>query len=164
MDIDALIDEYSDYLFRIAFIYTKDIFLAEEVVQDVFFKFYTHTNFKGHASVKTYLTKMTINRSIDCTRSLRYKTMQLFDHFTTTSVEEQLIETEQRQEITAAVLTLPLKYRQVLLHYYYEDLSVQQIATLCDLPLSTVKSRLQRARHKLKDQLPHISWEVLQDA
>lgn len=64
MEIEKLIDTYSDYLYRIAFIYTKDRLAAEEVVQDVFVNYYHKSDqFEQKASIKTYLVKMTINRS-----------------------------------------------------------------------------------------------------
>ena len=56
-----------------------------------------------------------------------------------------------------------MKYREVLLLYYYEDLQVAEIAELCQLSVSTVKTRLQRARAKLKPLLLESEWEVLRD-
>ena len=163
--IEELIDTYSDYLYRIAFIYTKDEKVAEEVVQDVFLKFYqTKDRYDGRASMKTYLTKMTINRSYDYLRSWKNKKALLIETFTNAKgADTEAIQKEERGEITAAVLELPVKYREVLLLYYYEDLQVAEIAELCKLSVSTVKTRLQRARAKLKPLLLEIEWEVLRD-
>lgn len=53
MEIEQLIHTYGDYLFRVAFIYTKDERAAEEVVQDVFMKFYqTSHRFDERSSLK----------------------------------------------------------------------------------------------------------------
>ena len=166
MDIDMLIEEYGDYLYRIAFIYTKDPHVAEEVVQDVFLRFYRTNQYDGRASLKTYLTKITINRSYDYLRSWKHRRTVIFEAFTqsASSAEHVAVVSEERGEVTAAVLQLPVKYREVLLLYYYEQLSIQEIAALCQLPLSTVKSRLQRARKQLKELLPQTTWEVLGDA
>ena len=162
--IEELIDTYSDYLYRIAFIYTKDEKVAEEVVQDVFWKYYQTQQYDGRASVKTYLTKMTINRSYDYLRSWKNKKALLIETFTNAKgADTEAIQKEERGEITAAVLKLPVKYREVLLLYYYEDLQVAEIAELCKLSVSTVKTRLQRARTKLKPLLLEIEWEVLRD-
>lgn len=166
MDIDVVIEEYGDYLYRIAFIYTKDPHVAEEVVQDVFLRFYRTNQYDGRASLKTYLTKMTINRSYDYLRSWKHRRTVMFETFTKSanSAEHIAVISEERGEVTAAVLQLPAKYREVLLLYYYEQLTIQEIAALCQLPLSTVKSRLQRARKQLKERLPQTVWEVLGDA
>jgi len=162
--IEELIDTYSDYLYRIAFIYTKDEKIAEEVVQDVFWKYYQTQQYDGRASMKTYLTKMTINRSYDYLRSWKNKKALLVETFTNAKgADTAAIQKEERGEITAAVLKLPVKYREVLLLYYYEDLQVAEIAELCKLSVSTVKTRLQRARAKLKPLLFESEWEVLRD-
>ena len=77
------------------------------------------------------------------------------------SAETEAIQKEERGEITAAVLKLPVKYREVLLLYYYEDLQVNDIAEFLQVPVSTVKTRLQRGRERLKQALPKQQWEVL---
>lgn len=58
------------------------------------------------------------------------------------------------------MLTLPLKDREVLLLYYYEEMTVFEIADVLEVAVSTVKSRLQRARKKLK---PKLQMEVMMD-
>ncbi len=163
MDIEQLIDTYSDYLYRIAFIYTKDRLAAEEVVQDVFLKYYhSAEQFKGEASLKTYLVKMTMNRSYDYLRSWKNKKHTVLEFFqgATKGTEQLYVEQELRAEITAAVLTLPVKDREVLLLYYYEEMTVFEIAEVLEIAVSTVKSRLQRARTKLK---PKLQMEVMVD-
>ena len=163
MDIEQLIDTYSDYLYRIAFIYTKDRTAAEEVVQDVFFNYYHKSHqFHGDATIKTYLVKMTINRSYDYLRSWKNKKQQILEMIQSSvkGTEQLYVEKELRAEITAAVLTLPVKDREVLLLDYYEEMTVTEIAELLVLSVSTVKSRLQRARKKLK---PKLQMEVMQD-
>ena len=163
MDIEQLIDTYSDYLYRIAFIYTKDRLVAEEVIQDVFFNYYNKSHqFAGNATLKTYLVKMTINRSYDYLRSWKNKKQVLLEMIqgSTKGTEQLYVEKEMRGEITAAVMTLPVKDREVLLLYYYEEMTVSEISQLLELSVSTVKSRLQRAREKLK---PKLQMEVTYD-
>ena len=164
MDIEQLIHTYGDYLYRVAFIYTKDERTAEEVVQDVFLKFHqTRHRFDERASIKTYLTKMTVNRSYDYLRSWKHRTFSLLEQLTGTSkgADARVVQKEECGEITQAVLKLPVKYREVLLLYYYEDLQVKEVAEFLQVPVSTVKTRLQRGREKLKQLLPKQKWEVL---
>ncbi len=163
MEIEQLIDTYSDYLYRIAYIYTKDRTAAEEVVQDVFLIYYRKSHqFQGNATLKTYLVKMTINRSYDYLRSWKNKKHIVLEMIkgSAKGVEQLYVEKELRGEITAAVLTLPIKDREVLLLYYYEEMTLAEIAELLELAVSTVKSRLQRAREKLK---PKLQMEVTFD-
>lgn len=161
--IDTYIEEYGDYLYRIAFIYTKDKQLAEEVVQDVFLRFHEGVQLDVHASEKTYLTRMTINRSYDYLRKWKVRSAQFFDYFKKHALdsERQVIEEEERDEILQAILQLPLKYREVILLYYYDELPTAEMAELLQIPQSTVLTRLQRARQRLKEQLPKKDWEVL---
>lgn len=166
MDIEYYVEQYGDYLYRIAYIYTKDRQAAEEVVQDVFMKLYETQQFERKSSEKTYLKKMTINRCYDYLRKWKAKKAQIVYYFLKRepSGEQVVVEHEERDEIVEAILKLPLKYREVLLHYYYDDLSIAEVAAYINIPESTVATRLQRARQKLKEQLPAIDWEVLRDA
>ncbi|HEY4623339.1 MAG TPA: sigma-70 family RNA polymerase sigma factor, partial [Solibacillus sp.] len=71
------------------------------------------------------------------------------------------IEKEERLDIAEAVLALPIHLREVIIHYYYEELSVLEVATLLAISDNTVKTRLRRARQLLKGQLSQDAWEVL---
>jgi len=59
-------------------------------------------------------------------------------------------EAEQWQEVKQALAALPLTHRTVIVLHYINDLSVQEIAEVLDLPVGTVKSRLHYARKALK--------------
>ena len=56
-------------------------------------------------------------------------------------------------DILELVSGLPEKYRQILLLYYLEEKSYQQVAEILDLPMGTVKTHLHRARKELADAL-----------
>lgn len=166
VEIEPLINEYGDYLYRLCYTYTKDFQVAEEIVQDVFFKFYqTQDQFKQQASLKTYLTKMSINKCYDYLRSWKHKRIVIKEVFQISkqTVEQDAIKDEEEELLFQAILNLPIKYRESIIFYYYEELSVQEIAQLCNLPKSTVKSRLQRGRAALKQVLNEEEWEVLKD-
>ncbi|WP_231630237.1 sigma factor-like helix-turn-helix DNA-binding protein [Lysinibacillus sp. ZYM-1] len=59
------------------------------------------------------------------------------------------------------MLALPFKQREVIIHFYFEEMSVLDIAKLLNIPESTVKTRLRRGRELLKPKLWHVEWEVL---
>ena len=163
MELEQYVENYADYLFHIAYMYTKDRFTAEEIVQDVFVRFHMRQQFEGRSSAKTYLTRMTINRCYDYLRKEKLKRFVTFEYFQTKlrSTDEQLIRDYEQDEIITAVLTLPLKYREVIFLYYYDDLPVADIAATLHMPASTIRTRLQRAREKLKGILSESEWEVL---
>ncbi|MEK4426202.1 sigma-70 family RNA polymerase sigma factor [Solibacillus sp. FSL K6-1523] len=118
--------------------------------------------FQGDATLKTYLVKMTINRSYDYLRSWKNKKHIILELIqgTEKGTEQIYVEKELRGEVTAAVLALPVKDREVLLLYYYEEMTATEIAALLELAVFIAKSRLQRAREKLK---PKLQMEVIAD-
>lgn len=61
-------------------------------------------------------------------------------------------------ELLKVVLTLPEKYRIPIHLFYYEDYSIKDIATVLDLPESTVKIHLKRGRDKLSKILKKEDW------
>lgn len=166
MKIEDCMAQYGDYLYRIAYMYTKDPFIAEEVIQDVFMKYYSTNQFDGRASLKTYLTRMTINCSHDHIRWWKVRTPQFLQPAKKAerATETLIVAQVEKDEIISALLRLPVKYREVIYLYFYDDLSVKEIAELIHIPVSTVTTRLQRAKLKLKDVLSPSDWEVLRDA
>lgn len=166
MEIEHVIKEYSDYLYRTAYIYVKDLQLAEDIVQEVLMKLYETNTYEGRASIKTYVTKMTINCCYDYLRKQKLRKIFQFDYFSKAAraTEQVVIAQHEQDDILLSVMQLPLKYREVILYYYYDDLTITEIASLLHIPASTVTTRLQRAREKLRKRLPEMDWEVLQDA
>lgn len=79
-----------------------------------------------------------------------------------TSLEELPFEpsfsTEEHSELFYAVQGLPVKYREVMHLYYYEEYSIKEIAVLLHLSETAIQTRLMRARKKLKQQLKE-AWK-----
>lgn len=166
MSIERIIEEYGDYLLRVAYVYVKNKETAEDIVQDVFIAFYEKQHqYKEQASLKTYLVKMTVNRCHDYFRSWRYKRVVLFEKVTGKSSEETpeafVMQNEQSTDLLAVLLTLSLAYREVIILYYYEEMSTVEIAKVLNCPESTVRTRLQRARKQLKNKMVDVEWEEL---
>ncbi len=156
--------EKTDYLLRLAYLYVKDWPAAEDIVQDVFLKFYQEfEQFEGRSTLKTYLAKMTINKCKDYLKSWRYRKQVLTDSFTnqTKKSRNRIVEQDEKLELADAVLQLSLKYREVIIYYYYEEFSVLEVAQMLSISDNTVKTRLRKARALLKDQLKSNQWEVL---
>nr|WP_245827664.1 sigma-70 family RNA polymerase sigma factor [Paenisporosarcina indica] len=144
---------------RLAYTYVKNKQAAEDVVQDVFMRAYEkRDDFKGESSYKTYLYRMTINRCYDHLRSWSFKNVQISNKLTLifqgeNNTEHTAIMKDEKFMLGKEILSLPLKYREVLVLYYYKDLSVEETATILKCSPNTIKTRLKRAREKLKLQL-----------
>lgn len=151
-------EEFGDYLLRVAYVYVKNQRTAEDIVQDVFIHYHQHSDqFRAESSLKTYLVRMTVNRSHDYIRSWAYKSMQFRDKITQRSTyktpESELLAKESSGLVLKELLSLQVNYREVIVLYYYEGLSTVDISEIVGCPESTVRTRLQRARAKLKERL-----------
>ncbi len=158
--ISYLIDAYGDMLKRLAFSYVKDINLTEDVIQDVFISCYNNLDsFNGESSYKTWLYRITINRSKDVRKTKFFRDVQPFNslkkHIRTNEISAELllIDKEKSNRVTELVLTLPAKYREIIYLYYYEDLKIQEIHKLTTISQDTIKTRLRRGRIMLKRKL-----------
>ena len=145
--IQNIIEEYSDMLLRISYAYMKNFSDAEDITQEVFLKLLDkHPIFESSEQEKAWLIRVAINSSKDRLKSSWFKrTTPLEGDFTDNTKEEN--------EIIEAVLSLPLKYRSIILLFYYEDYSISQISGIVKLKESTVGSQLSRARKLLKSKL-----------
>ena len=152
-DFDAAMDEHARYLVRIAYLYVKNWATAEDLVQEVFVTYFQKSDqFRNEASLKTYLTKMTANRAKDYLRSWKHKKDVLFDTIfvQTKSTEEDLLQKEQLALLEKKLFELPMKYREPLILYYYDEQSIFEIAEYLQLNENTVKTRLRRAKQQMK--------------
>lgn len=77
----------------------------------------------------------------------------------TESIETEVLQAEERRCVRRAVLSLPEKYRIVILLFYMEELSIEEISAVQNIPKGTVKSRLHQARKLLKQQLEVLLYE-----
>ena len=154
---------YSDDLLRLSYLYVKDWQVAEDIVQDTFLAYYEKfEQFEQRASLKTYLVRIMINKCKDYLKSWKYRKLSLTNQFFGGKNDKTYsIQKEERLDIANAVLALPLHLREVIIHYYYEELAVLEVAELLSISDNTVKTRLRRARQLLKEQLAQDEWEVL---
>lgn len=139
-----IIRKYFDTVYRLALSRTNSRDMADDVVQDVFLKYIKSDKvFSDEEHIKAWLITVTIN----CTKSL------FSDSWFRKNVpltEDIVFETPERGDVYLAVAKLPAKYRTVIHLFYYEDLSVKQIAQCTGTKEATVKSLLHRAREMLK--------------
>lgn len=155
--LERLMDEHADYLMRVAFVYTKNWAYAEEVVQDVFIKFFQKADqYDGRASIKTYLVKITVNQAHDYLRSWRYKKELLLEGLhikreDVSTVWQQFQARLDKSELISKMMELPTKSREILYLYYFEEFTAKEIAQLLMLTEGNVRTRLSRARKELKD-------------
>lgn len=163
LELQHMMRRYTEKLLRIAYFYTKNAQAAEDIVQDVFIKFYYAKSYNEQGDLQAYLTRMTINKCYDYLKSWSYR-MLIFKEkldFSKSYEEDSLIRRSEEQEIEQAILALPVKLREPVVYFYFEDMRIKDIAQLLEIPESTVKTRLTKAKRVLKETLCEIEWEVL---
>ncbi|MBD7938333.1 sigma-70 family RNA polymerase sigma factor [Cytobacillus sp. Sa5YUA1] len=150
-------DNYGEALTKLAFNYLKDWNLAEDVIQDVFIICYKHYDkLEEIHSLKAWLYRVTINKSKDILKHSNRKRMIFnssileFKQGKERSPETQMIHNNERLFLSASVLSLPIKYREVIILYYYDGLSIAEMSHILKLNENTLKTRLKRARAKLR--------------
>lgn len=145
-------DDYGHYLTRLAFAFVKDVGKAEDIVQEVFIRYYINLDkFEGRSSVKTYLYRITVNECHNYFKSWAYRKMELSNLVNNLlthkrTPEEELLQKEQEKYIAVKINELPSKYMEVLWLHYFAELTVEEIGEVLKCSPNTIKTRLVRGR------------------
>lgn len=146
--VDA-VEQYTTYLLKMSYLYIKDRPMAEDIVQEVFVKLYQkYGDQLPLENPKGYLVQMTVNRCRDYFRSWHYRKVQAVDFFV--HQEKADLPPSEGSDMAEYVLKLPLKYREVVILHYFNEQGTAEISTTLNIPIGTVKTRLQKARRLLK--------------
>ena len=156
-----LIDRHKDMVYTLAATMLRDPGEAEEAAQDSFMKAYQSLQgFKRKSRFSTWLYRIIYNECISRLRKRKMNTVPIEEHMAMGEsvtdedrLEERTNPEKQRQLLARALDTLQEIDRSVVLFYYYEDLSVEEIAKITSLTSSNVKIKLFRARKKLYEEL-----------
>lgn len=132
---------------RLAIARTGDKHHADDVVQEVFYRFFKKDReFHSEEHLKAWLIKVTVN----CSKNVF---LDAFFKNTSELTEDIVFNDPEDSGVYFAVMSLPAKYRTVIHLFYYEDMPVKDIAKLLNTKETTVKSQLHRAREMLKEKL-----------
>ncbi len=149
-EVSRAIACYADMVRRICFLHLKNHADTEDIFQTVFLKYALHSGvFESPEHEKAWMIRVTTNACKDMLRSLfRHNTVPL------ELVADQAIwEDPKHQEVLAAVLSLPKKYKDTIYLHYYEGYTAAEIALILGKKENTVYSLLARARTFLKETL-----------
>ena len=154
MRLEQWIAEYSDAILRICFVYLRDRQQAEDAMQDTFLKAWKHMAQLGRqqgVSEKAWLMRIAINTCHDYHRSrwFRHIDMRRALEDIPPAVETQVDD----HALLMDVYELPEKYKQVILLYYYQEMTLDEAAQALEISRSAVHKRLTKARALLKGRL-----------
>jgi RNA polymerase sigma-70 factor (ECF subfamily) len=159
--LGELYEWYKDTVYRTALAITRDEHAAEDILQECFVRLYHYAaSVDVERPLKPWLYRVVVNLSYDWFS--RKPTLQPLD-----DVLEWLSElsnvfpapdhkTEERElhrMVRDVIAELPTSHQAVVVLFYQENLSLEEIAEVVDLPVGTVKSRLHYARKRLRDAL-----------
>ena len=168
MTDDELTDvyqRYHDMVYRIALVQTKQQSLAEDVQQDVFLALVKYSDrIRDEEHLKAWLIRVTQNACRKHFRSLWIRLTVSYDdqlakddpESTGSSSPELAVadgdpESEEIEVVREAVEELPENYRSVIHLFYYEEMSVREIAGILGMTESSVKTKLSRGRDRLRE-------------
>ncbi|MBQ9197939.1 MAG: RNA polymerase sigma factor [Clostridia bacterium] len=151
--ITHLVDTYQVSLKRMCCVWLKDYALAEDAVQETFIKAYhALPAFRGECSEKTWLVRIAVNvcRNIKRGGWFRHVNRAVdIDNLPEPSVPFR----EYDDTLIRAVSSLPDRYREIILLYYFQDMTMGEISDALNISVSTVSRRLSAAQKQLRAQL-----------
>ena len=155
--LEELVREHLDAVYRVAFSVVRDSALAEDVAQDAILKAWKALpTFRGESSLRSWLLRITHNTAISTLRKRREVLQDPFEmpeEATQRSVERQAHGRMALEAFEEALGRLDELTRSIVVLREVESLSYDEIAELLDVPLPTVKTRLLRARRQLSASL-----------
>lgn len=150
--IDEIISLYSDMVYRLAFSHTGSRHDADDIYQEVFIRLINFdTAFVSEEHRKAWLIKVTINCCNKLWSSAWRRRAVLWEEESNT--ETKAFEIPEETALFYALQKLPAEYRVAIHLFYYEELSIREIAQILNEKESTIRSRLTRSRKKLKSLL-----------
>lgn len=151
--LTRLMETYGTNVLRVCFLYLHDHSLAQDAAQTTFLKAWKALDrLRANAPEKTWLMTIAVNT---CRSMLRSREYQLYAHGADPdNLPEPAVDPILPDGTVArAVLTLPAKYREVVILHYYQNLTTIEVALALRLPEATVRTRLHRARKTLEPML-----------
>ena len=165
MDSNILEMLYKKY-YNATYLYTLSLCnnkaISEDIVSEAFVKAFL-TIEKDNGSFKYWLLAVCKNLYIDYTRKEKKRSLFTIEDIeaedTGKEIYEDLLTSERNKLIYKAIMSIDIKYREILMLYYYGSLSIKEIAALLKLSSENTRLILHRARKKLKELLEEEIYE-----
>ena len=168
---ELLIKKYQRRIFHLIYRITQDPAVVESLAQDVFFKAYRSiSSFRGSSRFYTWLYRIAVNTSLSYIKKEsvgenREKRVDYDLHASNLAVdsmrvedpEELLMRKEFFKHLVGSLRRLPEELRTAVVLREFSGLNYEEIAEVMEIPLGTVRSRIFRARSRLREMLePYV--------
>ncbi|WP_244440874.1 RNA polymerase sigma factor [Neobacillus jeddahensis] len=163
---EDLVNEYGKSIFRYILSLVKHKELAEDLYQEVLLSAYlAYPSIKEPCKYKSWLFTIAINKCRDYWRkenkAKQFWQEEVYSYSVTVEPnvipEEEVLHKYSAQQMAEKVMTLPEIYRSPIFLYYYQDLTLVEIANKSNLPMSTVKTRMRRAKDRLRPKMQSLA-------
>jgi RNA polymerase sigma-70 factor (ECF subfamily) len=176
VEFSRLVDTYSGVIYRLAVKLLEDPQDAEDVLQETFIKAYRHlSKFDGRSSLSTWLYRIATNESLMMLRRRKHITVSIDEPLNSAEQEQEpmqivdwcclpeseLMSSEALAYLDQAVEKLPHSLRVVFLLRDIENLSTRETSEVLNLSEAAVKTRLSRARMRLRELLSEYYGDKL---
>lgn len=163
-----LVEEYSNQIYRLGLKMLNNAQDAEDILQETFIKAFRHLGgFDGRSSVSTWLYRIATNEALMLIRRRKNIEVSIDEPFPPLEgdqepvdivdfcclPERELLSSEARRYLDQAIEELPWNLRVVFVLRDIEGLSTRETAQVLDLSETAVKTRLSRARMRLRQLL-----------
>ena len=156
-----IFDKYSNMVYRMAYSLVKNKYDAEDIHQEVFVRFFCkRPKFESTEHEKAWFLRVTINLCKNLWKTAWRQRIvslgeDLEENLDASNTIDVMGNTEENT-IIDVVKELPQKYRVVIHLFYYEEMSIEEISRVLQMNPSTIRTRLTRAREKLKGMLEDV--------
>ena len=155
----SLAEQITDYIiknkerhYRLAYSYVKNADDALEVVQESIYKaISTMDSLKTPDYLNTWFYRIIVNTAIDLLR--KRKKVVVMDDETLSHYDLSTVDHYADIDLHKALEDLPIQYRSIIVLRFFEDLKIEEIATVLDENVNTVKTRLYKALRMLRVQI-----------
>jgi len=149
-----LVEEYGNKLFKTCCLILKDREEAEDVVQETFIRVFNKIDtFKEKSGLYTWIYAIALNLSRDRMR-VKQDMLELKDELIgNNDLEAQVEMNIDRELLRKEIFGMNSIYREVLVLFYFEELSIKEISNLLNEKEGTIKSKLSRGRNILRESL-----------
>ncbi len=149
-----LLDIYGSRLLKTCYLVLKDEKEAEDVVQETFLRVFSHINsFRGNSSLYTWVYRIALNLCKDKRKTIRE--FEIYEDIIESKerVEDVVFNSIDREILRKELFNLNSIYKEILILFYFEELSIKEISQILEEKEGTIKSRLSRGRLILKDAI-----------
>ena len=149
-DTQVLFERYRPNVYAAAFSVCQNAADAEDVFQETFLQYHkTNKDFKDEQHIRAWLLRVALNRATDVYRKRKRRQEAPLDDYS----ETLAFPSPESASLFDTVMALPETYRSVIHLFYYEEMSVREIARCTGLTEQNVKTRLSRARDQLRQMM-----------